>query len=427
MIGHNLLFFFVDSRPLPLVSGDNRFHRFLQILLRHGVPLTTDGPQGAFVDDVGQLRARSAGSGPRNHIPIYTGLRFDIPGVYLEDGFPALQIRQLHRNASVEAAGPQQRRIQGFWSVGGGQDDDAPAAVKAVHLAEQLIQRLFPLVVAAYGVIPPLADGVNLVDEYNTGRFFLGLLKKIPHPGGAHAHKHLHKFRAGDREKRNSRLAGHRLGQQSFACARRAHQQRAFGQLGAYFAVFFRVVEKIYQLGQRLFGLVLAGHVGKGLARLGLHINFGVAFAKRHGVAWPHPFAHAAEEQAAQQTHEQKGQHHIEKCGEQGRHLFLNDAAKTDAAFEQPVRQLGVAHVGGNVDCAVRRVLELDGNLVVHQLHDGHLVFLQQLDEAAVIDLLRAVVHQHVNQDHKQQQPQIISQHRAFEPLVLGLFSIGRG
>ncbi len=105
----------------------------------------------------------------------------------------------------------------------------------------------------------------------------------------------------------------------------------------------------------------------------------------------------------------------------------MNDAAKTDAAFEQPVRQLGVAHVGGNVDCAVRRVLELDGNLVVHQLHDGHLVFLQQLDEAAVIDLLRAVVHQHVNQDHKQQQPQIISQHRAFEPLVLGLFSIGRG
>ena len=78
----------------------------------------------------------------------------DLFGVDLQDVLPALQVRQLHRHPAVEAAGPGQGRVQGLGPVGGRQDDDAGVVLKAVHLGEQLVQRLLPLVVAAHAGRP---------------------------------------------------------------------------------------------------------------------------------------------------------------------------------------------------------------------------------------------------------------------------------
>ena len=66
----------------------------------------------------------------------------------LQDGNTAVQIRQLHRDTPVETARTQQCGIQGFRTVGCGQDQDAVVAGKAIHFREQLIQSLFPLVIA---------------------------------------------------------------------------------------------------------------------------------------------------------------------------------------------------------------------------------------------------------------------------------------
>ena len=49
----------------------------------------------------------------------------------------------------VEAAGSQQRRIEDVGPVRGGQHDDALRAGEAVHLGQDLVQRLFALVVTA--------------------------------------------------------------------------------------------------------------------------------------------------------------------------------------------------------------------------------------------------------------------------------------
>src|ERR687898_88424 len=65
---------------------------------------------------------------------------------------------------AVEATGPEQRGVEDVGPVGGGDEDDAGACVEAVHLDEELVERLLPLVVAAaHAGAAVAADGVDLV------------------------------------------------------------------------------------------------------------------------------------------------------------------------------------------------------------------------------------------------------------------------
>jgi hypothetical protein len=250
----------------------------------------------------------------------------DLLGVHLQYGLPARKIRQLHRYPAVETAGAQQRGIQDVRTVGGGQDDHAAAAVEAVHLREELVEGLLALVVAAEGAgVALLADGVYLVYEHDAGGLFIGLLEQVAHLGRAHAHEHLHEFRAREGEERYLGLAGHGLGQQRLAGARRAHQQRALGHVGAYLIVFRGVVQEVHDLGKGLLGLLLAGYVGEFYAGLRGDVDLGPGFSEGHGVAQPVGAAgHFAHQQLAQGDEDQRGQHPVQQYGAQ-RGLLLHD------------------------------------------------------------------------------------------------------
>src|SRR3972149_4348700 len=68
---------------------------------------------------------------------------------------------------------------------GGGGDDDVGACVEAVHLHEDLVQRLFALVVAAAEAGAAVAaDGVDLVDEDGAGGGALRPVGQGAHAGG---------------------------------------------------------------------------------------------------------------------------------------------------------------------------------------------------------------------------------------------------
>src|SRR4029079_15994560 len=92
----------------------------------------------------------------------------------------------------VEAARAQQRGVEDVGTVGRGDEDDAPAHVEAVHLDEQLVERLLALVVAAAhaGATVP-ADGVDLVDEDDGRRVLLGLLEEVADAARADTDEHL--------------------------------------------------------------------------------------------------------------------------------------------------------------------------------------------------------------------------------------------
>ena len=166
--------------------------------------------------------------------------------------------------------------------------------VKAVHLGKELIERLLALIIGAEAGVALFAYGVYFVYKHYAGSLFVGLLEKIAHLSRAHAHEHLNEFGAGNGEEGHLCLARNGLCQQRFARARRAHEQRALGQLCAYFGVLCRLMQKVDYLLQCVLGLVLARNVGKGFAGLCLNVYLGIGLAEAHRVAHCAAARHAA-------------------------------------------------------------------------------------------------------------------------------------
>lgn len=99
----------------------------------------------------------------------------------------------VHQHLAVEAAGTQQRLVEGFGAVGGGEDDQPDRAVEAVHLREQLVEGLLALVVAADGAADAAraAQRIELVDKDDGRRLPAG---QLAHTGRTHADEHLDKL-----------------------------------------------------------------------------------------------------------------------------------------------------------------------------------------------------------------------------------------
>jgi len=181
--------------------------------------------------------------------------------------------------------------------------------VETVHLGKELIERLLALVIGAEAGIALFTDGVYFVYENYAGRFFIGLLEKVAHLCRAHAHEHLNEFGAGNGEEGHLCFARNGPGQQRFTRARRANEQRALGQLCAYFGVLCRLMQKVDYLLQCVLGLVLARNVGKGFAGLRLNIYLGIGLAEAHRVANCAAVRHAAHYQLAYKAEYENGQH----------------------------------------------------------------------------------------------------------------------
>ena len=205
----------------------------------------------------------------------------------LQDRLAAHEVRKLDGDATVEAAGSQKRRVEHVGLVRRGEHDDALVVVEAVHLGQELVQRLLALVVRVDGDATLLADGVDFVDEHDARGLLVRLLEEVAHLRGTAAHEHLDELGARDLEERHVRLAGDRLGEQRLARARRADEQRAARAAGADGRVLLGVGEEVHDLLQRLLRLVLAGDVlerDAGLLALDL-LGVGAAETSAHAEA----------------------------------------------------------------------------------------------------------------------------------------------
>ena len=169
-----------------------------------------------------------------------------ILGMHLQDIHTAFQIRLVHDNSPVKTSRTQQRLIQHFRPVGGRQNEKSLGGVKTIHLGQQLVQRLFPLIVpAAQSAVAAFADGIDLIDENDAGCHLLGFLKQVADTGRTHPHKHFHEIRTGQGKEWNVCFSCHRFCQQRLTGSRRAHQQRALGQLGTDLCIFSGVMQEI--------------------------------------------------------------------------------------------------------------------------------------------------------------------------------------
>ena len=146
-----------------------------------------------------------------------------------------------------------------------------------------MVERLFPLVVSSHDVdAPGFAQGVQFINKDNAGSAGRRLGEKIADAGRPHPNEHFHKLGSTDTEEGHVGLSGHGLGQQGFACPRRAEQEHAFGDLPPQLLEFTRILQKLHHFLKFIFGFVDSGYIGKSDLGSTLGKKLGLAFAERH-------------------------------------------------------------------------------------------------------------------------------------------------
>ena len=247
----------------------------------------------------------SAASRPRSTAAVQR----QVASVHAKDRQAALARRAIDEDLPVEAAGPQQRRVEHLGAVGGPHDDDADAAVKAVHLDQDLVERVLALVVSAHGCALPgarLADRVQLIDEDDARGFAFGFGEQVAYARGADADEHLDEVGAAQAEERHAGFSGDRARQQRLAGAGRADEQHAFGQLGAELGVAVRLLQERDDLLGLLDSFIDAGDVAEVHQRLRVGLeDLRLALAD---VEHPGALAHAPHDHHPDDDHDADGQ-----------------------------------------------------------------------------------------------------------------------
>ena len=121
-------------------------------------------PDRGLVADVRQVGAGQPGGLAGDRLELDAVRERLAPGVDGEDVAAALQVGRLDEDLAVEAARPEQRRVEILQAVRRAHHDDLVARAEPVELDEELVQRLILLAVEAVAA-PRLSDGVELVDE----------------------------------------------------------------------------------------------------------------------------------------------------------------------------------------------------------------------------------------------------------------------
>ena len=285
--------------------------------LAHGdEPLAAaGGKQRRLVDEVHQVGAGEAGRAARDDLEVDVGRQRHLADVDLEDLLAADDVGIGDDDLAVEAAGTEQRRVEHVGPVGRGDEDDALVRLEAVHLDEQLVQRLLALVIAAAEAGAAMAaDRVDLVDEDDAGRVLLRLLEHVADAARADADEHLDEVGAGDGEERHVGLAGDGAGEQRLAGAGRADQQHAARDAAAEALELLRVAQELDDLLEVFLGLVDAGDVLEGDAAMGLGQQLGLRLAEAERLAaGALHLAHEEDPHRQDEEHREPGDQHADQ------------------------------------------------------------------------------------------------------------------
>mmetsp|Transcript_72663 Transcript_72663/g.183960 ORF Transcript_72663/g.183960 Transcript_72663/m.183960 type:complete len:329 (-) Transcript_72663:657-1643(-) len=272
----------------------------LEVLHVNGNGGAPGGENGGLVANVGNVCSDEAWRQRRHALGDALGVQLlgqaNRLEVHLEDGLPLVQIRLVDGNRSVEAARPNQRRIQDVHTVGACQHDDAGSGSKAIHLHQQLIESVLPLVIAASteAAFATLATHcVDLIDEDDGGGGGTRLGEEVADSRRADTHKHLDEVGATHGIERAIRLASDRLRQESLTSARRSDEQATFGHAGAKRLVLGGVLQEVDELHDLFLGLLQAGDIAELDLRLEVFLPGREGFADGEDVTAPRSAAAA--------------------------------------------------------------------------------------------------------------------------------------
>ena len=359
-----------EEPRLLLGAGDHAHDPFLELLLADHLVTAARGEQRGLVDHVGEVGAREAGSPGREHVEIdllveRLALRVDV-----EDLLPALAVGPVDDDLPVEATRAEQSRVEDVRPVRGGDQDDVVLQLEAVHLDEELVERLLALVVtAAEPGAAVAADGVDLVDEDDAGARLLRLLEQVADAGRADADEHLDEVGARDREERDARLAGGRPREEGLTGAGRAVEEHTLRDAGPERLELLRVLEELLDLLKLLDRLVGARDVlVRDLRRVGRHA-LGAALAEAHHLRAAALHLVHQEEPEPEQEHDRQQRGEQRPPGRRADALRVEDRAR--ALVLEDLLQLELRLIRRVVDLHLLPVGERRLDLLPVRVEDG--------------------------------------------------------
>ena len=336
--------------------------------------IATGGKERCLVDQVGQIGAGHAGSATGQHVSLHIGTHRHLAHVDVEDLLATTDVGQRHHHLAVKAARTQQRGIQHVRTVGGRDEDDALAGLEAVHLDQQLVQRLLALVVATAQASAPLtAHRVDLVDEDDAGGVLLGVLEHVADAGCTHTDEHLDEIGTRDGEERHLGFTGDGTRQQRLAGPRRTDHQDATRNAATQLLEAGGITQEVDHFLDFFLGLVGARHIGKGDGGVVLIQHARAALAEREGPA-PATALHLAHEEDPDADEQQHGEPRDEDL-HQDRLLFLGLGIDLNAVLHQ---------VADHPDVAGGRDIRGQGAAVAGAHANGATIDLHAVDLAVL-------------------------------------------
>src|SRR5437764_14113620 len=100
--------------------------------------------------------------------------------MHFKDRLTTFHVWLVNRYLAVKSSRTKQCRIQNIGSISSCKNDDSTFSAESVHFNQQLVECAFSLIIAHNGVLASCAaNGINLIDKYDTRRFFSCLLEQI--------------------------------------------------------------------------------------------------------------------------------------------------------------------------------------------------------------------------------------------------------
>src|SRR5579859_953760 len=327
VVGGDRLFALADDAALALWPGNDAINGLFHLAHTDGALAAAGSQNGGLVEQVLKVGAGEARRLLGERFKLHAAVQRLALHVDVQNCQAPLDVGTVQHHLPVKAARAQQRRVQHVWAVGGGDDDHVGVGVKAIHLDQNLVERLLALVVRAAQARAALAaHRVNLINKNDAGRITLGLVKEVAHARGAHANEHLDKLGAADAEERHTRLAGHRPANQRLAGAWRANQQHAARDARANGGELIGIFQELDNLFQFLFGLIDAGHVGKRHGWLVAHEHARPALAERERlIIAPLRLAHHKDQHPTDNEKRQKRGQDIQQIAERAGWFVFED------------------------------------------------------------------------------------------------------
>ena len=302
-----------EQPRLLLRPGDHAHDPFLELVLLDHLLAVARREQRCLVDEVGEVGAREAGRAGGERVEVDVARERLAARVHLEDLAAPEPVGAVDDDLAVEAARPEKGGVEDVRPVRGRDQDDVVLHLEAVHLDQELVQRLLALVVAAAETRAAMAaDGVDLVHEDDAGRRLLGLLEEVAHARGADADEHLDEVGAGDGEERNAGLTGDGTCEQRLARSRRPVQQHTLRDARAERLELLRILEELLDLVELLHRLVRAGHVLEGDLRRVRRHALGTALSEAHDLRAA--ALHLVHEEDPERDQDHERQHVDEQC-----------------------------------------------------------------------------------------------------------------